>query len=215
VPSTIRTRSVVIQMQPPTPDERKSLSRWDRDDDGNRRPYPPDVDDLRDLIALWVEFAHERAHQHYPEIPDEVSNRDADKWEPLLTVAELAGGRWPELARVAAVALVAASASTTEPSLGVRLLWDINRVFEQQRGGKLFTDKLIRALKGVDESPWASLTPITMAKLLKPYGVTPQDQRIGETVRRGYQREYFRDAWLRYQPPTPATNATGAAATRP
>jgi hypothetical protein len=210
VPSTIRTRSVVVQMQPPTPDEKKGLDRWDRDNDGNRRTHPPEVVALRDLVALWVEFVHEQAHEHFPRIPDEVGNRDADVWEPLLTVAELAGGRWPEMARVAAVAVVAGSAVSAEPSRGVRLLWDIRAVFDEQGTEKLFTEKLLGELKRLDESPWESLKPITMAKLLKPYGVTPEDQRIGETVRRGYQREYFRDAWLRFPPPKPATPAIAA-----
>ena len=40
-----------------------------------------------------------------PGAPEGIEDRDADVWEPLLAVAELAGGHWPERARVAAVPL--------------------------------------------------------------------------------------------------------------
>ena len=36
-----------------------------------------------------------------------LEDRAADTWEPLIAVADLAGGRWPELARHAAVVLTA------------------------------------------------------------------------------------------------------------
>ena len=39
-----------------------------------------------------------------PAIPA-LNDRAADIWEPLLAIADLAGGQWPELAREAAVGL--------------------------------------------------------------------------------------------------------------
>jgi len=201
VPSTIRTRSVMIRMQPRAPHER--VDRW------NRRTSPAEAAPLRDQLQLWAEFVHEHAHQHLPDIPEEISNRDADVWEPLLGAADLAGGHWPNTARVAAVAVVAASVAAAEPSRGVRLLWDIKAVFDAQRVDRMFTEKLLTELKSLPESPWRSLNPITMAQLLKRYGVEPENVRIGETVRRGYQRESFRDAWLRYPPPKPSTASRG------
>jgi Protein of unknown function (DUF3631) len=120
VPSTIRTRSVVIPMQRRAPHEK--VDRW------NQRTSPAEAAPLRELLQLWAEFVHAHAHKHLPEIPEEINNRDADVWEPLLSVADLAGGHWPTTARVAAVAVVAASGVRAEPSRGVRLLWDIHTV---------------------------------------------------------------------------------------
>lgn len=200
VPSTIRTRSVVIAMQPRAPYEK--VERW------NRRTSPAEAAPLRELLQLWAEFAHEHAHEYVPEIPEGIDNRDADVWEALLSVADLAGGRWPETARVAAVAVVAECGARAEPSVGVRLLWDIKTVFDALGVDRMFTERLLSELKSLPESPWASLKPITVAQLLRRYGVGPENQRIGETVRRGYQRAYFLDAWLRY--PQPATTATAA-----
>jgi Protein of unknown function (DUF3631) len=47
----------------------------------------------------------------WPEMPDGIEDRNADVWEALIAIADLAGGDWPERARRAAVALVAASQS--------------------------------------------------------------------------------------------------------
>ena len=38
-------------------------------------------------------------------MPKALTNRAADIWEPLLALADLAGGHWPQLARQAAEAL--------------------------------------------------------------------------------------------------------------
>ena len=43
-----------------------------------------------------------------PDIPPTLNDRAADIWEPLLAIADLAGGDWPQLARQAALKLSAA-----------------------------------------------------------------------------------------------------------
>src|SRR5438552_11544176 len=61
-----------------------------------------------------------------PKIPQGLTNRAADIWEPLLALADLAGGRWPELARAAATGL---TARAQEYSPIGSLLMDIFMVF--------------------------------------------------------------------------------------
>ena len=58
-------------------------------------------------------------------MPDGIEDRDADVWEALLAVADVAGGDWPERARVALLRLLRTQGST--PSLGVRLLADLRQ----------------------------------------------------------------------------------------
>jgi uncharacterized protein DUF3631 len=41
-----------------------------------------------------------------PDVPDGVGNRQAELWEPLIAVADAAGGRWPGAARIACEELV-------------------------------------------------------------------------------------------------------------
>ena len=53
--------------------------------------------------------------------------RAEDVWEPLIAVADLAGGDWPARARKAAAALTAED--DTDTTLGARLLADLRDVF--------------------------------------------------------------------------------------
>ncbi len=143
-------------------------------------------------------------------MPDGVEDRAADVWEPLLAVADAAGGDWPERARVAAVTLVT-QASERTPTLGIRLLEDMRTVFTDTSNEHLFTEDLINRLIDIDESPWGDLRGKALdarglARRLKPYEVTPKLLRIGEQVARGYSVTDLRDAWSRYLPP-PSDNS--------
>jgi hypothetical protein len=194
IPSTIRTRSIVIPMQRQAGNE---AEKW------RKRSTPAEAEPLRDVLQLWAEFVHARAHEYLPELPEEISGRDADCWEPLLIVADLAGGHWPETARVTAVTVVTASGMKALPSTGMQLLWDVKTVFDRCQEDHLFSRRLVAELKSIDESPWSALTAAAMAKLLSSYGVAPKLHRVGETIARGYRRGYFTDAWRRYPPPAP------------
>ena len=101
VPDTIRTRSIAIPMQRRRPEEK--IERW------NRHTSAAEAEPLRWLLQCWAELVHGYALEYVgpdrPVLPKGIEDRDADVWEPLLAVAELAGGHWPERARVAAVPL--------------------------------------------------------------------------------------------------------------
>ena len=56
-----------------------------------------------------------------PVMPDGVTDRAAEVWEPLVAIADVAGGHWPATARAAASHLVG-QAVATGISVGTRLL---------------------------------------------------------------------------------------------
>lgn len=64
-------------------------------------------------------------------MPDTLSDRAADLWEPLLAIADLGGESWSERARTAARVLSGAGDAEDE-SLGVKLLSDIQGVFNHR-----------------------------------------------------------------------------------
>jgi hypothetical protein len=135
-------------------------------------------------------------------MPLGLHDRDADVWESLLAVADAAGGAWPERARVAAVALVAASKAGT-PSLGVRLLADLRRVFGEVES--MPTHRILEELIQLDEAPWSDLKgkPIDarrLANFLRPYGVSSKTVRDGASTPKGYTRIDLHDPWVRYLP---------------
>lgn len=209
VPDTIASRSVQIRMRRRAPGETVEPFR--------RRLHEPRGNELRDDLAEWCEQVHDQLAGAFPAMPDEVKDRDADVWEPLLAIADAAGGDWPRRARVAAVALVAAS-KQKPPSLGVRLLADIQRVFGDLE--QMTTDDLIGALRALEEAPWSDmkgkpLDPRGLSRILGDYDIKPTTIRVGSNTLRGYRRMMFHDAWQRYVAVPPEVNATSATTATP
>jgi hypothetical protein len=133
-------------------------------------------------------------------LPPGIQDRDADCWEPLLAVADAAGGPWPERARAAAVSLVSAGRDR-EPSLGIKLLTDIKTVFAATTA--MPTKVLLQRLTELQESPWGDIRgkPLDergLAQRLRQYGIKSRQIRVGDTTLKGYRREDFADAWKRY-----------------
>ena len=207
LPETILTRAVIIRMRRRAPNEKVTAFR--------RRVHAPDGHKLRGELAAWAAKAVDAMAAARPEIPLGIEDRNADVWEPLLAVADAASGDWPQRARDAAVALVAA-AGESEPSLGIRLLADMRTVLGASDA--LPTAEILVALINLTESPWGDLKskPITdraLSTRLRQYGIRSKNVRIGERISKGYAREDFHDAWLRYLHPSAregATSATGA-----
>jgi hypothetical protein len=148
-----------------------------------------------------------------PVMPAGLHDREDDLWEPLLAIADLAGGDWPERARAAAWWISRGAAVGEDSSSGIQLLADIRTVFAEKNVDRMPTTELIDALCEIEESPWATWhhgNPISKQKitvLLKPYGVKPKVLRVGEKTPRGYERGSFEDAWTRYAPPDPSPGA--------
>jgi hypothetical protein len=193
LPDTILTRSVIIKMRRRAPGEVVEPYR--------RRQHAPAGHQLRDRLVAWTDRIRDSINTN-PTMPDGITDRNADVWESLLSVADAAGRSWPERARVAAVALVA-DAIGRQPSLGVRLLADLLVVFGEH--DNLWTVDILKRLIDLDESPWGDLKgkPLDarrLSNLLKPYGVVSKQVRIGEQNQRGYTKESFWDAWRRYLP---------------
>ena len=85
-----------------------------------------------------------------------VEDRAADTWEPLIAIADAAGGHWPSSGRAACKALVAAAeAADEEQSLAVKLLGDIRQIFIDSGQSFLASNVLVRELHGIEDSPWA------------------------------------------------------------
>lgn len=212
LPDTILSRSVIIRMRRRAPDEHVEPYR--------RRVHKPDGDLIYNRLAGWAEFTVTDISDTWPDMPDGIKDRDADVWEPLLAVADAAGGDWPERARVAAVSLVSASKAGT-PSLGIRLLSDLKTVFGFSDA--ISTKTIIETLTAIPEAPWGDLRgkPISdtgLADRLRGYGVKSRQIRIGDWSGKGYRREDLHDAWQRYlsvphyEGETPETSETARAA---
>jgi hypothetical protein len=177
-----------------------------------KRINGPAAERLCNEIREWS--SNEGVTPTWPDIPEEIQDRDADVWEALLAVADLAGERWATSAREAAVTLVTASRER-KPSLGVVLLADVRKVFDGCADDKLPTEEILSALNKIDEAPWATIRrgePMdsrSLANRLGKYGIGSKPQRDGERVFKGYARAQFEDAWKRYVPDSIGSGRAG------
>jgi hypothetical protein len=207
LPDTVTDRCIPIRMKRRAPQERVARFR--------RRVVEQDAIPIRE----WLETLEPVAESAEVSVPDELNDRAADGWEPLLAIADAAGGAWPILARLAAIAL--SSDDAGDLSIGIRLLADVRDVFAAEAVDHLATGDLLDALHHVEDGPWADwygkpLTSRGLAKLLAPYRVRPLQRRLdgkSEPIR-GYFAADFEDAWSRYlptgQPGTSGTSGTDA-----
>ncbi|WP_443066291.1 DUF3631 domain-containing protein [Streptomyces sp. NBC_01262] len=215
LPDTIMDRSVVIRMRRRAAGETVAAFRTGRD--------TPALHGLRDRLTAWLRPLHGQAMDMEPVMP--VEDRAADTWEPLVIIADLAGGAWPVLARTACRAMTAHEAGNDEDAgLRTRILVDIRRVFAAEgEPPALRTRRLIEQLNAEPEAPWAEhsaqgLTPRGLQVLLKDYDISSANYRFpGGTQAKGFARTQFLDAWARYCPapaaePQPAEPVQGTAA---
>src|SRR5262249_55754184 len=89
-------------------------------------------------LVIWAGQVADTMAAARPEMPPGIEDRAGDMWEPLLAIADAAGGDWPKRARDAATEL-AGAAKEAEPSLGVRLVADLKIVFDKRGEDKLAT----------------------------------------------------------------------------
>ena len=139
-----------------------------------------------------------------PELPDQLSDRQQDNWEPLFAIAQLAGPAWLEKANHAALTL---SQTENEESVGVQLLEAIRGEFESKNVDKLSTADLIEALCQDEEACWASyyrdkaIIARQLGRLLKPFSIQSRTTKFNGKSLKGYFKADFEDVFQRYLPP--------------
>jgi Protein of unknown function (DUF3631) len=204
LPDTILDRAVIVRMRRRAPDEPVR--------DYRERVTRLEGHALREKLAGWAAAAAESVGDPWPDLPPGVADRNADVWEPLVMVADLAGGPWPKLAREACTAFVDGTRDDTETA-GTRLLADLRDIFGDS--DVLSTEAILTALCAVDEAPWSDwygkpLNPRGLAKLLKPYEVRSAQVRIGDLTPRGYRRADLQPAWRSFLAAGSETSTTCA-----
>lgn len=204
LPDTIMTRSVVIRMRRRAPGEK--IEPW------RLRLVRPEAEKLATQLSTWAASVRHRIT--WPDMPEGIEDRNADVWEALLAVADVAEGSWPSRARVAAVALVADLQGHQRGSLGIRLLTDLRIIFAGR--DRMSTDHIVSDLCALEEAPWGDLKghgidARFLARKLGEYEVGSKNVRMPDgKVVKGYLAADLHDPWERYlsSPEKSATSAT-------
>jgi hypothetical protein len=205
LPDTVASRSIPIRM--------KRAARGETYERYRRREVLPEAGSLFGKLFQWcksLDLVDAR-----PALPDELSDRQWDVVEPLLAIADAAGGEWPAMARHALVELCS-EGRVQDDSIGMQVLRDIRQVFIDKDVDRISSNELAEALVGIETSPWAEWSngkPISKAKLarlLGKFGITPGNIRQPDgKVPKGYHRDDFTDSWERYLPQdTPQSPST-------
>lgn len=199
LPDSMMSRGIVFNMRRKLPDETVTRLRYSE---------PGLFEGIASKLERIAEDYAEAVNQARPALPDELSDRGQDNWEPLLAIASCASATWQ--ARAISAALKLSRVSNESVSTGNELLADIQQVFEQRAGKEQYADKisssdLIAALQEIEESPWATynhghpISPRQLAKQLCVYGIKSKTVRVGKyDTPKGYELEQFTDAFARY-----------------
>jgi putative DNA primase/helicase len=217
--ATIMDRSIVVIMRRRLPSE--PVDRFKSDRAGH-------LHELARKAARWIADHKDVLRDADPEMPQELHDRAADNWQPLLAIADLAGWDWPQQARVAAQTLSAQASEQDDQSRGVMLLADVRSVFNERpsKAGKdadrISSTGLVEALVALIDRPWATwskgkpITPAAVARQLKMFGIVPSTIKLSDGKQpNGYKRSQFDDAFGRYlpQPPDPAVQSSPSSPT--
>jgi hypothetical protein len=227
LPDTVSDRALAIELIRQSTEEKAERFR--------ARDARELVSDIRAELQAWAEQPGliDKLKAARPHAPAEIRDRQEEICEPLIAIADLAGGNWPEIGRTSLVSLCA---QEEDASTGVKLLGDIKHVFDEAGTDRLTTRSIIEGLAAIeDDRPWAlwfedalrndklKAAAARLARRLKGFKVKPCKIRLGDETAQGYHRADFQNAWKRYLPAaappsridgTNGTNGTNPQSTR-
>jgi putative DNA primase/helicase len=211
LPDTLMDRSIVVEMKRKAPGERVQKLR---------RRQRQALEALPRRSVRWAADNLKSLSEREPSLPEELDDRAADNWEPLLAIADQVGGPWPVRARTTALVLSGARADTVEGSdVGVQLLSDVRLVLAAEAVDRITTKALLAALTGLEGRPWGEwsrgrpLSARQLGNLLGRFGIKPGTIRIGVTTPKGYLLGDLVDAFDRYLPANLPVGAATSATT--
>jgi putative DNA primase/helicase len=141
-PGTLDDRSVHIRLRRKHSGERADRFR-------NDRTQP--LQSLARRARRWSEDRRPDVAVRDPDMPEDMFNRAADNWRPLLAIADVVGGDWPTRARAAAVH---SAALEKDDGQRIMLLADIRSIFQMSEVDRISSDQLVTDLCQFEEHPW-------------------------------------------------------------
>ena len=192
LPDTNKDRSISIRLKRKLSGE--SVRKISLDFDLEQLP-------LRRKCERWGQDNIDRLKSARPDIPNVGNDRATDNWTPLIALAELAGGQWPELANRAIKAL---EMTDDKDTIRQMLLADIKVIFKKKDIDRISSKILVEELVEIEDHPWGDwrrgkpITQTGLARLLKPFNIRSKTIRLEMKTPKGYELQQFEDAFKRY-----------------
>jgi putative DNA primase/helicase len=171
---------------------------------------------LHDLARKAARWAADRGPHLNPDpaVPEALGDREGDITVPLLSIADDAGGGWPERLRASLITLFRKrNADAGAADLGTLLLADLKSLFDELSATRLPSAQIVERLTRLEDRPWSEfrngrpITPPQLAAALRPFGVRPVTIRTGTETAKGYHRDALAEAWERYLTPAHTLSA--------
>jgi hypothetical protein len=204
VPDTIADRCIPIRLE-----RKKKTQKTER---FRGRDAKEIAEPIKNALEDWAAYSRviDQLQAARPAMPEKFGDRQMDIAEPLLAIADMAGGKWPEGARSGLLELFS-GAKTESDSDGTMLLRDIQKVFEDESLNQISSKTLLEKLIELPEPPWAGLwakdiqhnnirgPAAKMARLLREFRIASKTLKFAsEPDSKGYTESAFTDAWERY-----------------
>ncbi len=215
LPDCLRDVSIPIALEP------KGVLRSKRDDpdssflrfrqDDNQEEADSLSVDLHQWYEDHVEALKKMPSYRESQFPPELSSRQQDCAEPMLIIADLIGGDWPQRARNALVNAFALSAFEDFHS-SKQILADVHQAFTTKGNPAwLSTADVLEFLHAMDDRAWDEwskgkpMTSKDLGRLLHPFGIKSKNHRteegkkgVKDKVVKGYSLEAFQKSWHKY-----------------
>jgi hypothetical protein len=154
LPDTVKSRSIPVRMKRKAPHEKVERFRVRARGKSQAAKLQRHTEQLCAKLQAWAAGAVQSLIDAEPELPSSLTDRQQDGAEPLLAIADAAGGEWPNLAR-AALTTIFHENRAKDDSIGVRLLKDIRAILEKDTLEGIPSTDLVEALAEIETSPWA------------------------------------------------------------
>jgi hypothetical protein len=196
LPDTITDRAINVRMQRRAAGRTVAKFPLRRD--------KPRLKALGNELAEWAGAVLAALKVAEPLLP--VDDRAADTWEPLVSVADAAGGSWPARSRRACTVMTAeAEQVDTEASLGRLLLAGVRETFSTIRLAEIPSADMVTHLRAIEDAPWSAfdLDQRKLARRLSEYGVKADRMYVTgpdgkRRQARGYRLTDLTDPFTRY-----------------
>jgi putative DNA primase/helicase len=198
LPAAMQSRVINIVLRRATVAELKVKTRLVRGESAVLR-------DCGRKIARWAQDRIALPELSKADIPEDISHRDLDNWEPLLRTGLAVGSDWPQRARDGAIILTGKTLAVGDI---VPLLTDIFRVLGKRE--RMSTRQMAAEMLVLDE-PSADWNIAYRGQPINDYWLSEHVKEVirvadekerrwkeGGKVVRGYRKEHFQDARERY-----------------
>ncbi len=194
LPDTTRSRSIHLPMYRKTASEVVERNRR-----RNRDKYKDEITAIIKNLNEWAKDT--QCYEDIVDLPEQLSDRGMDIYEPLFQIANEAGKDWLEDFTESAIHL--SGRKDTAIETGTQLLIDTHSIITDNKFPDthlMYTTAYIDALCKFDESPWATysrqgkITAKAISGILRKYRIKSQRKTDG----RGYVVGDFKEAIERF-----------------